>query len=192
MQIDRARVDGGEPGAELRQRRRHEAELHLDEMGALEVERSIELDAEVSTARPEVVLEDRHEVLAQRLDVLKRERIDDGQSLGERAVADLERGPPREIVAVRGRERSVAEDVAEGVEEDRVARRLLQAVHQLALVERVHVERLSQLDAAHEEERARGATHGRAVGPLSTESCQASATASRRSTTCISRTSRTR
>src|SRR2546422_6594892 len=38
-------------------------------------------------------------------------------------------------------------------------------MHQLALVERVHVERLSQLDAAHEEEWVRGGTHGRAIDP---------------------------
>src|SRR5207249_7484720 len=109
-----------------------EAELDLDEVGALEVERPVELEAEVAAARPQVVLEDRHEVLAQRLDRRKRERIDDGEALGERAVTDLERGPSGEVVAVRRGEGPVAKEVAEGVEEDRVGRHLLQPVPQLS------------------------------------------------------------
>ena len=111
-------------------------------MRPLEVKGALELDAPRFVAPAQVILDDRDQVLAQGLDVRERERIDDGQALGQRAIAELEGAPAREVVAVGGGHRPVTEEVAERVEEDRLGRHLLQAVPELALVERVDIERL--------------------------------------------------
>src|SRR5258705_11821139 len=66
-----------------------------------------------------MILKDRHQVLAQVVDVRERERIDDGEALGQRLVADLVGGPAREVVAVGGGEHAVPQEGPERVEEDR-------------------------------------------------------------------------
>src|SRR5215470_12558728 len=97
--------------------------------------------------------ENRNEVAAPGTQPTDRKRPDDGQTLGERAVTDLEGGPPGEVVTVRGGLGVMAEEVAEGVEVDRVGRHLRDPGQQLALVVRVHVERLAQLDTSREVKR---------------------------------------
>src|SRR5439155_19769206 len=132
-----------------------------DDVRLLEVTSAVKLHAALALPAPEMILKDRLQVLAQLLDRRERERIDDGEALGERVVADLEGGPSREVVAVGRGERPVPEKVAERVEEDRVGRHLGDPMHELALVEGVDVERLTQLDASGEPERARGARRHR-------------------------------
>src|SRR5213594_3515069 len=163
MKIDRALVDAREPAAELDERGGGESERHVDDVRSLEVERPVELDAALGLPPAEMILDDRDEVLAHGLEVRERERIDDGEALGEGAIADLEGGPPREVVAIGGREGAVPEKVAERVEEDRVRRHLREPVHELALVEGMNVERLAQLDAAREAKGVRGRAHRRPV-----------------------------
>src|SRR5437899_3351021 len=185
MKIDRALVDAREPGAELDERGGGESERHVDDVRSLEVERPVELDAALGLPPAEMILDDRDEVLAQGIEVRERKRIDDGEALGEGTIADLEGGPPREVVAVGGGEGAVPEKVAERVEEDRGRRRLREPEHELALVERVNVERLAQLDAAREAKGVRGRAH-------TSSGQEAIVEATRRSSACISRTPRTR
>lgn len=83
-----------------------------------------------------VVLDDRHQLLAQLVERRERERIHHREALGEDLIPQLDGGPPGEVVAVRGREQTVAKEVAVGMEEDRVARDRPDAVEQLARVEK--------------------------------------------------------
>src|SRR5262249_30691392 len=70
-------------------------------------------------------------------------------------------GHPRgEVVAVRGGNGAVAEEVSVRVVEDRSRRHLLESLEQFALVGGAMVERLTQLDAAGEDERTRYLGHG--------------------------------
>src|SRR5512138_4019715 len=125
------------------------------------MKRAVELEAAADRVVLEVLIEDRHQVVAQRVEARESKRIDDGQALGQGAVADLDGGPPGEVVAVRGGLGVMAEEVAERVEVDRVGRHLADPGHELALVVRVHVQRLAQLDTSGEVKRTRGGAHRR-------------------------------
>ncbi len=175
MQIDRALVHGRQTGAKLHERLGGKPERDLDDVRLLKVKGPIELDAGLGLAAPQMILDDRHQVLAQLLDRGERERVDDGQALGEGVVADLVGDPPRKVVAVGRRERPVPEEVAEGVEEDRARRHLGDPMHELALVEGVHVERLAQLDAPGEAKWARGGARRHRVTTPSRTPCGARA-----------------
>src|SRR5436309_13833080 len=71
----------------------------------------------------------------------------------------LDGRPAGEVVAVRGGDRAVAEEVSVGMEEDGIRRDLAHAAEQLALVEREKTERLPQLDAPGEHEGVGGRPH---------------------------------
>src|SRR3989441_6831680 len=99
-------------------------------------------------------------------------------------VAHLHRRPSREVVAVGGGERPMAEEVAVRVVEDGAGWDLLQTVHQLALVQGMLVERLAQLDTTDEAEGMLGRPHlhsprtRRATGKLANTRPRLSAPAS--------------
>src|SRR5207245_2812126 len=103
-------------------------------------------------------------------------------------IAHLRGHPRREVVAVDGGDRALAQEVAVRVVEDGARRHLLQPLEQLALVGGAMVEGLAQLHAAGEDEgRRRGDAHhseaSRATGKWAktSPSGSASSRASRRS-----------
>src|SRR5437899_12211511 len=116
------------------------------------------------------------------------ERVDHGQPLGQHLVAYLRGHPRREVVAVGGGDRAMAQEVAVRGIEDGAGGHLLQPLEQLALVGGAMVERLAQLHAAGEDEGLgrgeghRGSEPSRATGKWASTSPsgRASSRASRR------------
>src|SRR4029453_12320021 len=153
VEVDRALVHAGQAGAELDEGLGGVSERNLDDVRLLEGKPPLELDTPLRLPTPEMILDDRRQMLAELLEGRERERIDDRQALGERVIRDLEGSPAREVVAVGGGERPVSEKVAKRVEEDRVGWHFADPMHELAFVQGVDVERLAQLDAARERER---------------------------------------
>ena len=107
-------------------------------------------------------MNDRHQLFAEILQRGRLEGIDHRQPLGQDLIAHVDRHPGREVVAVGGGDRPVAQEVAVRVIEDRAGRHVFQPFQQLALVGGAVIERLPQLDAADElEGRAGGGVaHG--------------------------------
>src|SRR2546425_6604886 len=116
------------------------------------MERPAQLRPRHGVEPAQVVVDDRHQLLPEQFQIGEPEGIHDGQALGQRLVAHLHRRPSREVVAVGGGERPMAEEVAVRVVEDGAGWDLLQTVHQLALVQGMLVERLAQLDTTDEAE----------------------------------------
>src|SRR5207249_5078611 len=118
----------------------------------LEVERLAELDARHRRQPQQMVVDDRGQLLTHVLEARELERVDHGQPLGQHLVAYLRGHPRREVVAVGGGDRAMAQEVAVRVIEDGAGGHLLQPLEQLALVGGAMVERLAQLHAAGEDE----------------------------------------
>jgi hypothetical protein len=144
---------------ELGQRPRPLVGGDLDDVRLHEVERLAVDEAGHDGQVREVVVDARHQFLAQQVEVGELEGIEHGQALAEHAVAELHGRPRGEVVGVGAGVEPVAEEVAVDMVEDRAHGHLLQAVQQLAGVVRPPAQVLPQLVAAHEHERRPRLTH---------------------------------